>query len=94
MVEARIRQEKMNRFYRDNTPRAKEGIGPLSMVVDPYWRSYFELQHGRPMFDDDDFVEWLKRKEPIFAVPERGTRIQVLNTGIPESAKKRVKSYG
>jgi len=94
LVMARIRQEKVKRLYDDFTPKPKEGIGPVSMVVDPYWRNYFEMAHGRPMFDDADFVEWLKKKEPMFAVHERGTKIQVLNAGIPAGSKRRVKSYG
>lgn len=80
---AKIRQAKVAKFYRDavGPGTTKSGIGPLSMAIDPYFASYFRRLHGESIFQDDEFVEYLKRRGDWFHVPEKGTRIQVGFTG-------------
>ena len=76
---AKIRQAKVAQIYRDavSTGTTKNGIGPVSMAIDPYFASYFRRLHGESIFQDADFVEYLKRRGEWFHVPEKGTRIQV-----------------
>jgi hypothetical protein len=79
MALAKIRQAKVAQLYRNSVGpgSTKEGIGPISMAIDPYFASYFRRLHGESIFQDDQFVEYLKRRGEWFHVPEAGTRIQV-----------------
>lgn len=80
---AKIRQAKVAKLYRDavGPGTTKNGIGPVSMAIDPYFASYFRRLHGETIFQDEEFVEYLKRRGEWFHVPEKGTRIQVGFTG-------------
>lgn len=71
------RQAAIKRFYDDNAAPAKEGVGPVDMAVDPYLASYFRRLYGERIFDDPDFIRYLKTKGEWFGVRERGTRVQV-----------------
>lgn len=76
---AKARQAKIAKFYRDAVKpgTTKDGIGPISMAIDPYFASYFRRLHGERIFADEEFVRWLKRRGEVFHVPEAGTRVQV-----------------
>jgi hypothetical protein len=77
MVQAKIRQRRIAKFYADNRPRAIEGIGGMSMAVDPFWVGYFNMQHGRQVFQDPDFMKFIAREDDSFRVRSGGTKIQV-----------------
>jgi len=76
---AKARQAKIAKFYRDavRPGTTKDGIGPISMAIDPYFASYFRRLHGERIFADEEFVKWLKQRGEVFHVPETGTRVQV-----------------
>lgn len=75
MVQARIRQEKIARFYHDNRPRAMDGIGEKVMAVDTYWVSYFRMQYGADIWEDPDFEKWLRREDEATRVRSGGTKV-------------------
>jgi hypothetical protein len=79
MALAATRQAKIAQMYNQavGPGTTKDGFGPLSMAVDPYWKAYFRRKHGDQCWADPEWVEWIKRKEEAFRVRETGTRIQV-----------------
>ena len=91
MAMARIRQIQAAKLYDDSVApgTTKDGIGPLSMVMDPYLVSYFRRLHGETIFQDDDFIKHLKRKGDPFFVRQTGTRIQVGHGDCPDGRKYR-----
>lgn len=54
--------------------------GVLDAVFDPYWQAYFSrVCDAREMvWDDPEFVPWLKRQEPMFAVRHAPSKTTVL----------------
>lgn len=78
---AKANQARLAQLYRSaaGPGTTKNGFGPMAMVIDPYFRSYFSrVCDAREMvWDDPEFHEWLKRRGEWFHVPETGTRIQV-----------------
>jgi hypothetical protein len=76
---AKARQAKIAQLYRNavGPGTTKDGIGPISLAIDPYFVSYFRRLHGESVFQDDDFIRFLKKRGEWFHVPETGTRIQV-----------------
>ena len=90
-VQARIRQEKIAKFYHDNRPAAKDGFGGMELAIDPYWVSYFQWKYGQAEAWGSDFREWLKKREPMFRVRHTGTRPQVLCGW--EGNKREVRKY-
>jgi hypothetical protein len=93
MMKARIRQEQIAKFYRDNPPRWKDGVGPQEMAIDPYWYSYFEMIHANGEAWEKDHMEWLKKNDPAFAVKAVSGKVQVGYSGLAGNGR-RVKSYG
>jgi hypothetical protein len=79
MAMARIRQIQAAKLYNDaaTAGTTKAHIGPCSMVMDPYWVSYFRRVHGETIFQDEDFIKHLKRKGDPFFVREAASKIQV-----------------
>lgn len=93
LMKARVRQELIAKFYHDNPPRWKDGVGPQEMAVDPYFYSYFEMIHQNGEAFEKDHIEWLKKNDPMFAVKAVSGKIQSGYTGLG-SCGRRVKSYG
>lgn len=89
---AKVRQAKAAQLYRDavGPGTTKNGIGPVSMIVDPYFVSLFRRQYGEQIFSDPDFVEYLKKRGEWFHVPEAGTRIQSGYTGAANVRHRKV----
>jgi len=75
------RQAAIKRFYEDHTAPARDAVGPVDMVMDPYLASYFRRLYGERIFDDAEFIRYLKQRGEWFGVRERGTRVQVGFTG-------------
>ena len=90
---AKVRQAKVAQLYRDaaGPGTTKEGIGPVSLAIDPYFASYFRRAHGEQIFADPEFIEYLKRRGEWFHVPETGTKVQVGYTAPAKSLFR--KSY-
>lgn len=78
---AKARQAAIKRFYDDHAGPAKPGVGPVDLVMDPYFASYFRRMYGERIFDDPEFIRYLKARGEWFGVRERGTRVQVGFTG-------------
>lgn len=78
---AKANQAKLAQLYRNavGPGTTKRGIGPLSMVFDPYFVSYFSrvCDAKEMVWDDPEFHEWLKRHGEWFHVPEAPTKVQV-----------------
>lgn len=90
---AKVRQAKIAQMYRDavGPGTTKQGIGPVALAIDPYFVSYFRRMYGDSIFQDENFVQYLKKRGEWFHVRETGTRIQSGYTG---SQKRRFhKSY-
>lgn len=78
IVQARIRQQQIAKFYHQNKPRAIEGLGAHEMAVDPFWIGYWNMKMGRQVWADPDFRKWLCREDEAFKVRSGGTgKIQV-----------------
>jgi hypothetical protein len=86
MMQARIRQEKIARFYQDNAPRWKDGFGEMVMAMDPYWMSYFQLERGMEA-GEKEFQEWVMKEEPMFRVKAVSPRTTVRVTGKVRTTK-------
>lgn len=78
MALAMVEQARIAQLYRNavGPGTTKDGIGPVSLAIHPYFVSYFRRLHGDTIFADGEFVEWLKKRGEWFHVPETGTRIQ------------------
>jgi len=77
---ARANQARLASLYRGAVgPGTTNKIGPLSMVFDPYFVSFFSrtCDAKEMVWDDPEFHEWLKRQGDWFHVPEAPTKIQV-----------------
>lgn len=77
---ARANQARLANVYRQAVaPGNGSRIGPLDTVVDPYLVSYFSrvCEAKEMVWDDPEFIAWLKKNEPATAVPHATTRIQV-----------------
>lgn len=77
MFEALGRQQQIARFYHQHELRATDGLGEVTMAVDPYWLNYFRWLHGSEETDSKEFRDWLKKREPMFRVKSGGTKTQV-----------------
>jgi 1,6-anhydro-N-acetylmuramate kinase len=89
LVQARIRQERLAKFHADNRAASIEGIGAQTVAMDPYFVGYYNMLHGRKVMHDPDFVKFLLKKEEIFRVRSRGTKIQCGYTGDGKRSSKR-----
>lgn len=78
---ARANQARLAQLYRNavGPGTTKPGIGPIDTAIDPYFVSYFSrVCEAREMvWDDPEFLEWLKKNEPAVRVPHAPTKIQV-----------------
>lgn len=54
----------------------KDGIGPLAWAMHPYFVSYFRRLYGETIFQDPDFMKYLRKVGEWFHVDEAATRIQ------------------
>jgi hypothetical protein len=61
MVRARLRQYEVAKFYRDNPPKFKEGVGEMTMAIDPFWEKQFRMQFGVEPTRDPTFQKWLRQ---------------------------------
>lgn len=77
IVQAKMRQQRIAQFYHQNQPRSIEGVGGQDMAVDPFWIGYFNMMHGRQIWEDPDFKKWLLKEEEMFRVQSGGTKLQV-----------------
>jgi hypothetical protein len=93
LVQAKIRQQRIAKFYADHKPNAIEGVGGLNMAVDPFWIGYFNMLHGRQVWMDPDFPTWVNKQEDWFKVKSGGTRLQV-GYGTCGQRAKFHKTYG
>lgn len=78
---AKARQAAAKRFYDDHAGPAKAHVGPVDLIIDPYFASYFRRMYGERIFDDPEFIKYLKTRGEWFGVKERGTRVQVGYSG-------------
>lgn len=77
---ARANQARLAQLYRQAVgPGMSPRIGPLDTVIDPYLVSYFSrvCDAKEMVWDDPEFVAWLKKNEPAVVVPHATTKIQV-----------------
>lgn len=90
---AKVRQAKIAKMYRDAVAPGTtvDGIGPVSLAIDPYFVSWFRVRYGNHIFQDPEFEKYLKQRGEWFHVPEKGTRIQSGYTGPAKNRFK--KSY-
>jgi hypothetical protein len=77
IMQARLRQEGIAKFYRDNQPRSIEGVGEQTMAIDPFWIGYFNAMHRRQVWADPDFRKWLTKEDDVFRVKSRSGKLQV-----------------
>lgn len=54
-------------------------LGPLHMVIDPYLEAYFSrvCDAKEMVWNDPEFLKWLRREEPSTAVKHGTQRVQV-----------------
>jgi hypothetical protein len=86
LVQAKLRQEQIAKFYRDHPPRAIEGVGGLTMSYDSYWINYFRWLTGET--SDDEIKKWMSKQWDAFKVRHTGTKLQVGYGSTPERRKK------
>ena len=91
---AKVEQARIAQMYRNavGPGTTKNGIGPVSLAMSPWFVSYFRRLHGDKIMQDPQFIEFLKRRGEWFHVPETATKIQVGYQGTP-SVKKFSKVY-
>lgn len=89
MVQAKVRQERIARFYRDNPPRAIEGIGGITCSIDPYLMSYFRMKYQWDAEEEGEAKEWLMKRNEELRVRHAGLRVQVGYGGVSDGAAKR-----
>jgi hypothetical protein len=77
LVQAKIRQQNMAKFYHDHPARNVEGMGEKTMAVDPYWIAYWNMKMGRQIWQDPDFKKWLLKNDEMFRVKSTSSKIQV-----------------
>lgn len=80
MAIALANQKRLASLYRQGLgPGTSPRIGPLDTVIDPYLVSYFSrvTDAKELVWDDPEFIAWLKKNEPAVAVPHTTTKIQV-----------------
>lgn len=77
IVKALDRQTQIARVYHGNRPRSRDGIGPMEMCIDPYFRGYFEMQYGSCVLHDADLRKFVLRRNPELRVESTGTRTQI-----------------
>lgn len=76
MVAAKVRQEKIAKFYEDNAPRWKDGFGEMVLAVDPYWRDYFRMKYGADA-DDPAFMKFIGKQTDMFRVKAAAPKTKV-----------------
>lgn len=91
------RQRLAKKFYdAANRPGSTHAaLGPLTMVVDPYFQSLWRRQHGDTIDQDPDFPKWLARREEeraAFLLKPQTTKISVGWTP-PADRKRFQKTY-
>lgn len=91
MVQAIARQEAIARFYEENRPVAQEGLGAMTMALDPYWVNYFRMKLKYDPAEEGEVRKWLRKKYDWFRVKHTTSKIQVGYSGL---GGKRVKTYG
>lgn len=77
---ARANQARLASLYRQAMqPGTAPKMGPLDTVIDPYFVSYFSrtCEAKEMVWEDPEFIEWLKKHEPATAVPHTTSKIQV-----------------
>lgn len=77
---AKANQLRLAKLYREGVgPGQSPKIGPLDSVIDPYFLSYFSrtCDAKEMVWDDPEFIAWLKKQDPAFAVPHTTTKTQV-----------------
>lgn len=72
---AKIRQQKIAKFFHDHTPRSIEGMGGQEMALDPFIVQYLSLHHGADFWQDRDFREWVRKRHDFSRVTSTGTKI-------------------
>ena len=73
-------QKKLAALYAQaKAPGGAGRLGPLDMVVDPYLESYFSrtCEAREMVWNDPEFLRWLRKNEPATAVAHGTQRVQV-----------------
>lgn len=91
------RQRAAKKFYDQmNVPGStRDKLGPLTMVVDPFFQSLWRRQHGEQIDQDLDFPKWLAKRDQegaAFCLKPQTSRIQVGWTP-PAETKRFHKTY-
>lgn len=75
---ARARQRCIARDYRDNPPKAIDGVGEQSIAIDPFWWKYYREENKLAPGEDVDLVKWLKKRRAEWCVVKnRPVKMQV-----------------
>lgn len=94
LVQAQVRQAKIAQFYHQHPPVARDGIGGITMSVDPYWANYWRQVLGDKVWEQDEEArKWILKREEWFKVRHTTGNIVVTNVGIPQSVRRRVKTF-
>jgi hypothetical protein len=78
---AKANQARLAKLYEGAGEAGAVGkIGPLDMVIDPHLVSYFSrtCEAREMVWDDPEFIEWLKKNEPATRVKHGTQRVQIL----------------
>lgn len=74
-------QQRLAQMYQGASETGAVGrLGPLDMVVDPYLQAYFSrvCDARELVWDDPEFIAWLKKNEPATAVRHGRQRTTIL----------------
>ncbi len=94
-LQAKIRQQQIAKFYHDNPPRARDGVGGMQMSMDPYWLNYWRWKLGTERVGQDPEVrKWILKKHECFRVKHRGTKDQFASAEMPKRGERREERGG
>lgn len=93
IVLAKKRQAEIADHYRQNPPRAIEGLGGMNMAFDPFlWSAIRRVCNVAPG-EDAEAQAWMAKRYPIFRVRHQATKVQVGYCSTPEFKPRFKKSY-
>lgn len=99
LVRAMEEQRQVARFYRQHQPRARHGIGAMTMAVHPLFDWVARAKYGKDA-DDPKFWRWVRKKEEAFRVQARPEKTTVVApglqglVGVTRGARRLSKNYG
>lgn len=78
---AQANQARLAQLYRSAAGPgvSKPRFGPIDMAIDPYLAEYFSrtCADRELVWNDPEFIEWIKKNDERMAVPHSPTKIQV-----------------